>query len=495
MTLVFDVAALAALGYGDDFHAFVVDAWPLVEPRPMVPNWHITIIAEELATVARDCKAASESGGQGPELCVNVPPGMTKSLLASVLWPAWVWTWWPECKFISATGDERLTFKHGRLMRDLVESPWYQSLWPLKLTKRSDGELINERKGVRVAASTRGTITGHHADIRLGDDLIKEQESRGRPRAVARAMLEGVDFWFSTMETRTTGDHAAAVLFGQRLHKLDPYGRALLEGYRHIMFAMAFDPDRADRRDPRKVRGELLCEARKSAEAVAKLRKRLGPRAAGAQLDQDPHPEGGTVLSPECLGHRYSKLPAPVRQAMETGESALGLDWLTSWDFAFKGELHSDPTVGQLWCRYQATFYLIDQVRGRWKFGAAKQRVRDFTAKYSWVTTHLFEDAANASAVEDDLKKEIPGLILEPLGGGCYARCEAVSGYWEAGSVKLPEEAPWLSGDDGFVTEHECFTGSDVDTDDQVAASGLALVHWTRGAQRGGMVAALEGMV
>src|ERR1044071_1426852 len=65
------------------FADFVRLAWPVVEPAyPYIHNWHIDAIAAHLEAVTR---------GEIQKLLINIPPGHAKSLLVSVLWPAWVW--------------------------------------------------------------------------------------------------------------------------------------------------------------------------------------------------------------------------------------------------------------------------------------------------------------------------------------------------------------------------------------------------------------------
>jgi len=63
---------------------FVRAAWHVVEPgTPYVHGWHVDAIAEHLEAV---------TAGQITRLLINVPPGCSKSLVTSVLWPSWVWT-------------------------------------------------------------------------------------------------------------------------------------------------------------------------------------------------------------------------------------------------------------------------------------------------------------------------------------------------------------------------------------------------------------------
>ena len=60
---------------------FVRQAWPIIEPlTPFVPGWHILAIIDHLEAVTR---------GDIRNLLINVPPRHMKSLLVSVLWPAW----------------------------------------------------------------------------------------------------------------------------------------------------------------------------------------------------------------------------------------------------------------------------------------------------------------------------------------------------------------------------------------------------------------------
>jgi hypothetical protein len=68
----------------DSFAEFVRQAWHIVEPAtPLVWNWHLEVLCEYLEATAVD--------GGITRLIVNIPPRSGKSLLASVLWPAWVW--------------------------------------------------------------------------------------------------------------------------------------------------------------------------------------------------------------------------------------------------------------------------------------------------------------------------------------------------------------------------------------------------------------------
>ena len=74
---------------------FVEAAWLVVEPATVfAANWHIDAICESLQAVSR---------GEIDRLLINVPPRHMKSLTVSVFWPAWVWTWAPHTRFLTAS--------------------------------------------------------------------------------------------------------------------------------------------------------------------------------------------------------------------------------------------------------------------------------------------------------------------------------------------------------------------------------------------------------
>src|SRR5271170_3800521 len=103
------------------FGEFVRQAWPIIEPStPFVPGWHIDAIVEHLEAV---------SNGLIRNLLINVPPRHMKSLLVSVLWPAWEWIRWPERRFLYSSYGAQLSIRDSVKCRRLIESAWYQERW------------------------------------------------------------------------------------------------------------------------------------------------------------------------------------------------------------------------------------------------------------------------------------------------------------------------------------------------------------------------------
>src|SRR5579863_4118545 len=112
------------------FREFVYQAWPIIEPStPFVPGWHIDAIVEHLEAV---------SLGQIRNLIINVPPRHMKSLLVSVLWPAWEWIQYPERRWLYASYAATLSIRDSVRCRMLIESPWYQERWADRFALASD---------------------------------------------------------------------------------------------------------------------------------------------------------------------------------------------------------------------------------------------------------------------------------------------------------------------------------------------------------------------
>ena len=103
------------------FREFVRQAWRIIEPHtPFVPGWHIDAIVDHLEAVTH---------GQIRNLLINVPPRHMKSLLVSVLWPAWEWIQHPERRWLYSSYAASLSIRDSVKCRMLIESPWYQERW------------------------------------------------------------------------------------------------------------------------------------------------------------------------------------------------------------------------------------------------------------------------------------------------------------------------------------------------------------------------------
>ncbi len=436
---------------------FVRLAWPQVEPQPFVPGWHVDAMCEHLESVtSRTIR----------DLVINVPPGCSKSLVTSVLWPAWVWTLAPSHRWIVASYADDVVSRDARKSRTLVTGDWYAARWP-KVRVPSDASASTAVKsfyttagGMRYSVTTRGSVTGQHCDTALVDDPLDPQG------AASAVELDAVlEWWTGTMPTRFR-DHktSARVLIMQRVHDRDLTREFVRAGATVLCLPMRFDPTHPHRwaRDPRKEAGELLTPARVPADELAKIEGRMGPSRAAAQLQQRPVPAGGSIFRAEWF-RRWTELPSTGQWSMEV-------------DATFKATEDGSYVVIQVWCDDGPRHYLVDQRRERMGFAATCAAIKAMRASWPRCGTVRIEDKANGPAIIEALRVEMSGVVAVTPEGGKEARANACQGTVAAGGVYLPDEerakypdgrrgAPWVPG-----LVHEATTFPKGETDDQVDA-------------------------
>src|ERR1700676_4502992 len=380
----------------NDFGGFVRDAWHVLEPHtPFQDNWHVDLIAEYLAMVRRR---------EIRRLIINVPPRHMKSLLVTVMFPAWIWTKEPHSRFICSSYADSLATKHNLDRRTLIESPWYQSLWGDRVTIASDQnqktEFLNEARGHMISTSTGGSITGKGANYIVVDDphnplQVASEVSR-------ETTLNYFDQALSTRMDDPMRDVIVVVM--QRLHEQDLTGHLLeQQGWEHV--SIPAEAERVEKwkfpvtnREVVRQPGDLLWPNRFPHKVLEDAKVRLGTYAYAGQYQQRPAPAEGGILKRHWW-RRYDVLPIKFDQVVQ------------SWDFAFKDSKQSDFVVGQVWGRIGSNKYLLDQLRGRYTFSQSLQAMRTLTARWPQCHAKLVEDKANGPAIIDTLRNELTGII------------------------------------------------------------------------------------
>lgn len=380
--LAADDLRLERMQYEGSLLEFVKGAWHLVEPsRDFVCNWHI----EEL------CKALEGvTAKRIRRLIINVPPGTMKSLLVSVFWPAWMWARDPRLRMLSASYGANLTIDFNIKVRDIIQSPWFQKYWNVKLSEDQNAktQYNTEQKGWRLATSVGGLGTGKHPDFITIDDASTADD------ALSEAGRSAINTWFdNTVSTRGVVLDVGIVVVGQRLHQEDLPGYLLNKdraSWTLIRFPMRYekcscpggfesahedercvahkaDPHWSpDPRDPRTTEGELLWPALFTEQKVRQLELDLGPDASAGQLQQRPTQLGGTDFKRE-----YFKFvdagPALKRtvRGWDTAGTEGGGDWTVGVRISEEFEYRGDPERPKARPKLVSTgrFFIEDVVR------------------------------------------------------------------------------------------------------------------------------------
>ncbi len=286
---------------------FLEHSWPYVDNSEFQSCWAIEAMCDHLEAVTL---------GHIKRLLINVPPRCGKTILCSIMHPAWTWARrsksylsGSQVKFLCASYSHTLSLDASNKSRRLLMSPWYQRLWPNQINFQSDQNAKhnyeNTAGGARVATSVGGGLIGLGGDILIGDDLnnTEDVESEAERETVKQ-------FWQEFHSTRLNNPNESAIIvIQQRLHQNDVSGLILesSEDWVHLCIPMRYDTSRSyvtvlqysdglPYDDPRDVEGELMWPERFNEEAVTRLENLLGPYMAAGRLQQLPVPKGGGII-------------------------------------------------------------------------------------------------------------------------------------------------------------------------------------------------------
>ncbi len=305
-------AELARRSFAD----FVRQAWDVVEPAaPLIWGRHMDALCDHLQAVAE---------GRIRNLLINIPPGHSKSLAVSVLWPAWMWTRRPEWRglFSSYAGD--LAIRDSVKCRTLVESDWYQAAfmrgWELSSDQNVKSYFQNTRMGFRAALSVGGKTTGFRGDAVVVDDPLNAVDAH------SKAARDAAIRWFDQAMGNRLNDlrKGVRVVIMQRLHQEDLSGH-LLEagGWEHLCLPTEFEPKRRGAtcigwKDWRAEPGELLFPDLFPEDVIAAEKRRLGALGFAGQHQQRPSPAEGNLFLEESGRNHTRPVHRCSAQAVRT---------------------------------------------------------------------------------------------------------------------------------------------------------------------------------
>jgi len=432
----------------DSLAQFVKQAWSIIEPAtPIVWNWHLDVICEYL-------EAVTTVGGIR-RLIINLPPRSGKSLLASVLWPAWVWSKRPSERWLFASYAARLSEKHSIDRRTVITCPWYQERWPIQLSEDQNQktEFVNTMRGHMIATSLGGTATGKGGNFILADDLQNPEMSESDPER--KTVLR---FFDETLSTRLDDKrHGRIVVIQQRTHQADLTGHLLEQGgWTHLCLPAEFEQKTiitlpVSNREIVKEEGDLLWPEREGPSELAAIKNQLGTYGYACQYLQNPIPRGGNLFKAEWL-QTYNDVPAGFD------------DVVLSLDCAFKTGASADYSaaviVGYIRTRRPdgpaPGYYVLRVWRGRVEFAVLKRKIVELYKDWP-VSVVLIEDAASGQSIIQELRSET-SLPVKPVRADRdkVSRATAVEPAVEGGLLRLPVSAPWLTD---FVAELNSFPG------------------------------------
>jgi predicted phage terminase large subunit-like protein len=445
-----------------DLESFIRKVFHTLSPgQAFVPGWHIGAVAHRLEQVRR---------GEIRRLIINMPPRSLKSIAASVAFPAYALGHDPTRRIICASYSAELAHKLSNDFRAVLDSRWYRAIFPATRIgpyKDSEGEIELTRRGLRLATSVGGTLTGRGGDIIVIDDPLKPIDAMSEPKRSA------VNQWYAnTLLSRLDDKRAGAiVIVMQRVHMDDLTGYVLgqsddwtvlsLPAIAESFETIPLPGGRAHERRP----GDVLSPEREPIGVLEQMRTQLGSDLFSAQYQQAPVPPGGAMIKRHWVKH-YSKLPPADRK----------LSVLQSWDTAAKGGPDNDWSVCTTWLQTtDCQWYLLDVWRGRVNYPSLKEKVEELARRWK-ADQVLVEESGTAIGLIDELRYRVRAFTGIKPEHDKATRMSRASAIFEAGQVYFPERAAWLA-----ELEAELFSFPGSRHDDQVDSISQALLHGAEG--------------
>jgi predicted phage terminase large subunit-like protein len=307
-------AAIVSLG-GLTLFEFVQCFWNEVSDDELKINWHIPYLCGQLEEIA---ERVGKKEKKLYDLITNIPPGTTKTIICSVMFPVWCWTKWYWMKFITGSYSSDLSLESAEKSRDIIRSDKFKLLFPDIIIKEDKDTKSNYRiafkirdykgkanrtvlGGGRYSTSVGGTIMGFHGHINIWDDPLNPKQ------AVSEALLKIANDWIdqSASTRKIDKEVSVTILVMQRLHNNDPTGHLLekiKEGkqIKHICLPGEIVNYR-DRVSPIELienysEEGLLDPVRLSTAALKELEADLGQYGYAGQIGQSPTPPGGGMF-------------------------------------------------------------------------------------------------------------------------------------------------------------------------------------------------------
>lgn len=171
-----------------------------------------------------------------PRLIINVPPGYTKTELASIGYMARGLAVNAMARFLHLSYSDKLVLQNSSTAREIVKSEAFQAMWPIEIKTDTDSKKIwhtNYNGGI-TATSAGGQVTGFRAGhmdetkftgALVIDDPVKPDDANSE--TIREAVNNGYN---ETIASRVAIETIPIIVIMQRIHWNDLSGYLLRGG-------------------------------------------------------------------------------------------------------------------------------------------------------------------------------------------------------------------------------------------------------------------------
>lgn len=399
------------------FFFFLKEFWHIIIPEDPVYNWHMEYLCDELQKVATKVKNRES---KDYDLIINIPPGTSKSTIATVMLPAWAWVIDPTIRSLTASYSASLSTDHSMKSRDIIRSDKFRAYFPdIEIKKDQDNKTHykNTDGGERYATSVTGTVTGFHAHLIIVDDPLNPKEAASEAdRTTANSFMD------VTLSTRKVSKSVTpTILVMQRLHQKDCTGNWLdKEGkeIKHICLPGEISKDVKPVELKEKYINGLLDADRLTTKDLKELKINLGSYGYAGQIMQIPTPDDGGIWQNWILPIDDNQIPKELKE--------LGTDWDLAYTEKETNSASAYVTAG----KYDSKMYITDLGFDWLEFPKLMPYMKSKTQP------HYIEGKASGKSAKQVLTNQgIPAIEVQVVGGDKVARAQMATPYAESGMI------------------------------------------------------------
>lgn len=399
------------------FFFFLQEFWHIIIPEDPVYNWHMEYLCDELQKVVTKVKNRES---KDYDLIINIPPGTSKSTIATVMLPAWSWIIDPTIRSLTASYSASLSTDHSMKSRDIIRSDKFKAFFPeIEIKKDQDNKTHykNTDGGERYATSVTGTVTGFHAHLIIVDDPLNPKEA-----ASEADRLTANNFMDVTLSTRKVNKSVTpTILVMQRLHQKDCTGNWLdKEGkkIKHICLPGEISKDVKPIELKERYINGLLDADRLTPADLLELKINLGSYGYAGQIMQIPTPADGGIWQKWIQPIDDNAIPKELK---EVG---------TDWDLAYTEKETNSASAFLTAGKHDNKMYITDLGFDWLEFPKLMPYMKSKTQP------HYIEGKASGKSAKQVLTNQgIPAIEIQVVGGDKVARAQMATPYAESGMI------------------------------------------------------------
>lgn len=331
------------------FYSFLRYFWNVICPEKYEYNWHIKDLCNELQIVG---ERVINRESKLYDLCINIAPQETKSIIASQMFNAWLLTKDPTIRFLGTSHTASLSAFNAMQTKDLLLSEKYTEMFgafELKYDMQGKGDFMSSEGGRRKASSVDSKVTGSHFHIKMLDDLVDADEEI-TPTTLKKVRTHIDKCWSRNVDAKISVN----ILIMQRVSENDPTDYFLQKtkgNVKHIKLPSSTEFEISPPEWIAKYKNGVLNNKRKPPEVLAKLKLETTESEYAAQYGQSPVSRKGKLIKRDMFIHMN-------KYELETDFFKSKIFILS--DTAYTKDKKNDPSGFLIVSYYKNSLYLLD---------------------------------------------------------------------------------------------------------------------------------------